>query len=156
LDITSLQILEDYLSDFNGCVIVVSHDRYFLDSVADHLFVFEGNGIIKDFPGNYSDYSIWKKEKEKTKSPVISNPIKEKPQKNSKKPKISFNEKRELEQLEKEIDALEKEKTELEQLLSSGKLSTSDLTEKSNRIGDIIRLLEEKSDRWLDLSEKVG
>jgi ATP-binding cassette subfamily F protein uup len=154
LDITSLQILEDYLSSFNGCVLIVSHDRYFLDSVADHLFVFEGNGLIKDFPGNYTDYFIWNKEREKTKSVTVSPIKKDKPSRTNIKQKFTFNEKRELEQLEIEIEQLEKEKTDLEQLLSSGKLSASDLAEKSTRFSFIISLLDEKSDRWLELSEK--
>jgi ABC transport system ATP-binding/permease protein len=155
LDISTLQILEDYLSSFNGCVLVVSHDRFFLDSVADHLFVFEGNGIIRDFPGNYSDYFKWKKEQEKIK--VTVNPVvkKEVPVKSMKKQKFSFNEKREFEQLEHEIEKLENEKTELEEMLSSGQLSIPEITEISQRHAEIIGLLEIKSDRWLDLSEKM-
>jgi ABC transport system ATP-binding/permease protein len=155
LDISTLQILEDYLSSFNGCVLVVSHDRFFLDSVADHLFVFEGNGTIRDFPGNYSDYFKWKKEQEKIK--VTANPVvkKEVPVKTVKKQKFTFNEKRAFEQLEQEIEKLEKEKTELEEMLSSGQLSIPEITEISQRHAGIISLLEIKSDRWLDLSEKM-
>jgi len=156
LDITTLQILEDYLLSFNGCVLIVSHDRFFLDTIADHLFIFEGNGIIKDFPGNYSDYSKWKKDQEKIKPVIASGIKKEMPNKNNKKQKFTFNEKRELEQLEKEIEVLEKEKTDVEHMLNSGSIDSAFLIEKSNRLGEIIRELEIKSDRWLDLSEKFG
>lgn len=155
LDIISLQVLEEYLASFNGCVLVVSHDRYFMDSVVDHLFVFEGEGNIKDFPGNYSEYFEWKKSHEKEVEKVAEPQPKEKPKKIRDNLKLTYKEKRELEQLEKDINKLEIEKSELEEELNSGILSAKELTEKSQRIGRVLEILEEKSDRWLELSEKV-
>ncbi len=168
LDIMTLAVLEEYLSTFDGCVVVVSHDRFFMDQVVDHLFVFRGNGDVKDFPGDYSQYREWltKVEKEEKKESVLTSK-KEKPviqQASSKtyparpaggKPKIklSFNEKREFEKLENDIADLENEKANLEKEISSGVLNNDDLIQKSNRIGEIIKLLDEKSDRWLELSE---
>jgi len=161
LDIMTLAVLEEYLETFDGCVIVVSHDRFFMDQVVDHLFVFRGNGDIKDFPGNYSLYREWlvKSEKEskkeiatKTKSNVDEkNSVKtDKP-----KTKLSFNEKREYEQLEKDIANLENEKANLENEISTGILKSDELIQKSERIGEIIKLLDEKSDRWLELGEFI-
>jgi len=158
LDIMTLTVLEEYLASFDGCVIVVSHDRFFMDQVVDHLFVFKGDGEIKDFPGNYSHYREWltKTEKQVQKTnPQKEKQIQTKQRQDKPKTKLSFNEKREYEQLEKDIANLEKEKEELETEISSGKLSSDDLIEKSNRIGEIIKLLDEKSDRWLELSEFV-
>ena len=155
LDIVTLQILEEYLQDFPGCVIVVSHDRYFMDKVVDHLLVFKGNGIIKDFPGNYTQYRQWTqlqpndpKEKKETKENNKSS--RESAQQ---KRKLSFKEKRELEQLEKDIERLENEKRELEEALCSGTLSVEDLTAKSKRLPQLSDELDEKSMRWLELSE---
>jgi len=155
LDIASLQVLEEYLSAFSGCVMVVSHDRYFVDSVVDHLFVFKGNGEIKDFPGNYTAYYEWKKEQEKQESEIA--PIKEKkekPQSADKKIKLSYNEKRELERLEAEIEELESEKAQIENELNSGTLTPDQLMEKSKKLGDLLSSIETKSDRWLELSER--
>lgn len=155
LDIVTLQILEEYLQDFPGCVIVVSHDRYFMDKVVDHLLVFKGNGVIKDFPGNYTQYRQWTqlqpndpKEKKETKENNKSS--RESAQQ---KRKLSFKEKRELEQLEKDIERLENEKRELEEALCSGTLSVEDLTAKSKRLPQLSDELDEKSMRWLELSE---
>jgi ATP-binding cassette subfamily F protein uup len=155
LDIVTLQILEEYLQDFPGCVIVVSHDRYFMDKVVDHLLVFKGNGIIKDFPGNYTQYRQWTqlqpndpKEKKETKENNKSS--RESAQQ---KRKLSFKEKRELEQLEKDIERLENEKRELEEALCSGTLSVEDLTAKSKRLPQLSDELDEKSMRWLELLE---
>ncbi len=158
LDIMTLGVLEEYLSTFDGCVIIVSHDRFFMDQVVDHLFVFRGDGDIKDFPGNYSHYREWvnKAEKESQKSKLEKGNRTFYKQKQEKpKTKLSFNEKREFEQLEKDIAKLENEKASLENEISSGTLSTDSLMEKSNRVGEIIKLLDEKSDRWLKLSEFV-
>ncbi|MFO7829675.1 MAG: ABC-F family ATP-binding cassette domain-containing protein [Bacteroidales bacterium] len=157
LDIMTLAVLEEYLSTFDGCVIIVSHDRYFMDQVVDHLFVFKGNGSVKDFPGNYSQFRAWLAKAEKERRGDIQ-PIPKKEKKpvgkpNGTKTKLSFKEKREFEQLEKEIEQLESEKQELEKEISSGKLKSDDLIEKSNRVGEIIQLLDHKSDRWLELSE---
>ncbi len=154
LDITSLQVLEDYLTSFNGCVLVVSHDRYFMDSVVDHLFIFQGEGKIKDFPGSYSAYFDWKKEQEKKEEIPLAKVTRNQPKSKKDNKKITFKEKRELEQLEEEIENLELEKTELESQLNSGTLTPDLLTEKSERIGKVITILDQKSDRWLELSEK--
>ncbi|MCL2098664.1 MAG: ATP-binding cassette domain-containing protein [Bacteroidales bacterium] len=160
LDIVSLNVLEDYLQSFNGCVIVVSHDRYFMDKVVDHLLVFHGNAEIKDFPGNYSDYRCWKEENAK-KEQVQQSKQRAKQQKEAAKPqekaaekkKLTYKEQREFEALEQEIPILEAEKQQLELDLSSGTLTHSELMEKSTHIGDVGRLLEEKIFRWLELSE---
>lgn len=154
-DIKSLQVLEEYLSSFNGCTLVVSHDRCFMDHVIDHLFVFHEDGVIKDFPGNYSAYYLWKKEKEKNERKPEERQTKKKRVAEKNKNKLSYKEKQELEQLEIEIENLESEKLKLEEALSSGQLSSEELTEKSERIGKIIEVLEKKSDRWLVLSEKL-
>ncbi len=162
LDITTLQILEEYLADFPGCVIVVSHDRYFMDKVVDHLLVFKGNGVIKDFPGNYTQYREWNslqsKENETAKSDAKKNNephpnrTREKPQRR----KMSYKEKREFEQLEQDIAALEAEKKRLEEELCSGTLSVEALTEKSKRLPHLNAELDEKSMRWLELAEIEG
>jgi len=154
LDIVSLQVLEEYLSSFKGCVLVVTHDRYFLDSIVDHLFIFSGNGAIKDFPGNYSSYFEWKKKNDKPVETTETKQKKEKPKGLSDKNKLTYKEKQESEQLEMEIKALEDEKSEIESQLSSGKLSSDALLEKSNRIGILMLELDNKTNRWLELSEK--
>ena len=154
LDIMTLNVLEDYLSKFGGCVVIVSHDRYFMDKIVDHLFVFEGQGTVRDFPGNYSIYRDWKDEKEKEAKKAIksSKPEKVKPEK-EKPRKLSFKEKRELEQLEESISTLETEKEELEEAMNSGNLTPDELVEKSKRHGEIVNILDEKEFRWLELSE---
>lgn len=155
LDIATLEVLEDYLSAFKGCVIVVSHDRYFMDAIVDHLFVFRGDATIKDFPGNYSQYFEKQKEEEKAIETVKKKdaPVQDKQEKKNSN-KLSYKEKREFESLEKELEELNSEKAELEELLNSGSLNPDELQEKSNRIGQIIDLLDEKEMRWLELSEK--
>lgn len=158
LDIQTLNVLEEYLSVFSGCLIVVSHDRYFMDKVADHLLVFNGNGNIKDFPGSYTAYRVWRKEQEAKQSqatvkPTPSNPPKTEKPKERAKGKLSFNEKREFEALEAEIPKLEAEKATLEAEMSSGTLSTEDLIAKSERIATLIEEIDTKSMRWLELSE---
>jgi ATP-binding cassette subfamily F protein uup len=166
LDIITLNILEEYLASFKACVIVVSHDRYFMDKVVDHLLVFKGQAEIQDFPGNYTQYREWKEKnekeekKQKFKSPsgdlgVKQTPLKPAVKEPAVKVKLSFNEKRELENLEKEIPALEAEQSLLEAELSSGTLSTNDLLAKSQRISRLIEELDEKTMRWLELSEKA-
>ena len=170
LDIQTLQVLEEYLQDFPGCVIVVSHDRYFMDKVVDHLLVFKGEGDIQDFPGNYTQYRDWSRlqtkenEEESTKAKSASKTTDAKNSDNASgtakrdvnfenKRKMSFKEKREYEQLSKEIEALEKEQKLLEEELCSGKLSVEELTEKSKRLPQIKDELDEKEMRWLELSE---
>ena len=157
LDITTLQILEEYLADFPGCVIVVSHDRYFMDKVVDHLLVFKGDGVIKDFPGNYTQYRQWNamqsKEETKQEPKRQQTPRSSNAGMNEQKRKMSFKEKREFEQLEKDIEALEAEQKRLEEELCSGTLSVDALTEKSKRLPVLKDELDEKSMRWLELSE---
>ncbi len=157
LDIATLNVLEDYLQSFNGCVIVVSHDRYFMDKVVDHLLVFRGNADIKDFPGNYSDYRLWKEEQEKQvreRRQDQAKPVKQQAEKpEAPKKKLTYKEQREFEALEQDIAALEAEKQQIEAALSSGALDHRDLMEKSTRIGEVNRLLDEKMHRWLELSE---
>lgn len=157
LDIVTLQVLEEYLQAFKGCVIVVSHDRYFMDKVVDHLLVFNGQGDIRDFPGNYTDYREWKelksqKEKEERK-PVEEKTVKTRP---TDKRKLSFKEKKELEQLEADIEALEQEKKQIEEALCSGTLKVDELTEKSKRLPVLNDELDEKTLRWMELSEIEG
>ena len=154
LDIMTLNVLEDYLRNFQGCAIVVSHDRFFMDKIVDHLFVFEGDGIIKDFPGNYSDYRDWleDKEKEQRAPEKREKSVKTKPEKEGIR-KLNFNEKRELDQLEKDIMLLEQEKQLLEKEMNSGDYSSADLVQKSKRHGEIREILDEKELRWLELSE---
>lgn len=155
LDIPTLQVLEEYLQDFPGCVIIVSHDRYFMDKIVDHLLVFQGNGVIQDFPGNYTQYREWSalKPKElKEKNQTLEKKDR-KVQDVSVRKKMTFKEKREFEQLEKDIAALEKEQKIIEEELCSGKLTIDELTEKSKRLPVLKDELDEKSMRWLELSE---
>ncbi len=161
LDIETLQVLEEYLSEFKGCVIVVSHDRYFMDKVVDHIFVFNGEGDIKDFPGNYTEYRDWRDEERATAAKeAAAQAAKTTPAKQShrteEKRKLTFKEKREYEALETEIFQLEEEKAAIEEAMSSGTLSTADLLEKSARIQQVLELIDEKTMRWLELSEYAG
>ena len=159
LDINSLQILEQYLHDFRGCVIIISHDRYFMDKVVDHLFVFKGDGVVKDFPGNYTQYREWEKLEPKPAAASKSSRVETacpSPRGNQRevgKRKMTFREKQEFQTLGDEIDALEHEKAEIEAALSSGSLSTQEIIEKSKRLPIVNDLLDEKSMRWLELSE---
>ena len=159
LDITSLQILEQYLQDFKGCVIIISHDRYFMDKVVDHLFVFKGNGVVKDFPGNYTQY---RNQVDKLTSKQVDKSLPQERNNSStrqlvnstpRKRKMSFREKQEFEALGKEIDELENEKADIEAALSSGTLSTQEIIDLSKRLPVVHDLLDEKSMRWLELSE---
>lgn len=157
LDILTLNILEDYLQSFKGCLIVISHDRYFMDKVVDHLLIFHGNAEIQDFPGNYSQYRAWKSLLPKSETEAKKSENSEKQIENGKasviKTKLTFKEKREFELLEEEIESLELEKTRLTSDLSSGNLSSDQLIQASNRISELIRLIDEKTTRWLELSE---
>ncbi|MBR6433404.1 MAG: ABC-F family ATP-binding cassette domain-containing protein, partial [Bacteroides sp.] len=158
LDIVTLNVLEEYLQKFKGCVIVVSHDRYFMDKVVDHLLVFNGQGDIRDFPGNYTQYRDWKEakahlEKEKEKEAVQAQEEKTVKIRLNEKRRMSFKERREFEQLEREIADLETEKTAIEEALCSGVLSVEELTEKSKRLPVLSDLIDEKTMRWLELSE---
>ena len=164
LDIQTLQVLEEYLQDFAGCVIVVSHDRYFMDKVVDHLLVFKGEGEIQDFPGNYTQYREWcrlqpKTEGEGAEKKATKPTAKEQPsatQKKEGKRKMTYKEKREYEQLTKELEQLENEQKALEEALCSGQLSVEELTDKSKRLPEIKDEIDEKEMRWLELAEIEG
>jgi len=158
LDIVTLQILEEYLQDFPGCVIVVSHDRYFMDKVVDHLLVFKGQGEVKDFPGNYTQYREWSalqpKESTKAKTPdEPKNDAREARKANQERRRMTFKEKREFEQLEKEIEALEAEKRQIEEALCGATTAVDEITRLSKRLPEVNDALDEKSMRWLELSE---
>ena len=154
LDIQTLQVLENYLQDFPGCVIVISHDRYFMDKVVDHILVFKGEGEIQDFPGNYTQFREWNSLK----------PIEQKPEEKKEKPaakdyrsnekkKLSYKEKREFETLDEDITKLEQQIKDLEEEICSGNLTVEDLTAKSMLLPTLKEELDEKSMRWLELSE---
>jgi len=167
LDLPTLAVLENFLMDYQGCILIVSHDRYFMDRLVDHLFVFEGAGNIRDFPGNYSQYRIWQKQEEtRLKQQGETKAVKKQPTENNAQPeqdmqgkkesvakKVSYKEKREFDQLEAEIAELETEKAGLEQALGNANLAFEQLSVHSKRIAEIIALLEEKELRWLELSE---
>lgn len=160
LDIMTMNILEDYLQNFKGCVLVVSHDRYFMDKIVDHLLVFEGQGKVKDYPGNYTQYRDWREdrdeeEKQKKKSVKIENKaevavVKERPR------KLSYKEQKEFEALEQDIEALETEKADIEAALSSGTLGGSEIEKLSVRFSEIGVKIDEKTYRWMELSELAG
>lgn len=158
LDIQTLEILEDYLSKFSGCLIVISHDRFFMDRCVDHTFVFMGDGVIKDFPGNYSEYRAWKEAHEKEEATVQKQKAESKPAKprsnnRDKSQKLTFKEKREFEELTESIERLTKEKEELFNLFNSGE-QIDDVATKASRFEEVIDLLDEMELRWLELSEK--
>ena len=156
LDIQTLQVLEEYLQDFPGCVIIVSHDRYFMDKVVDHLLVFKGNGEVKDFPGNYTQYREWNSLKSKAENKLPESKTinkKKKDYHHDTRRRLSFKEKQELQQLSLDIDRLEEEQKNIEEALCSGNLSVVELTDKSKRLPILKNELDEKSMRWLELSE---
>ena len=155
LDIVTLQILEEYLQDFPGCVIVVSHDRYFMDKVVDHLLVFKGQGEIKDFPGNYTQYREWSalEESKETKESRDSKETNKASYRHDERRRLSYKEKREMEQLEKDIAVLEEEKKQIEEALCGGTTSVDEITAMSKRLPQLNEELDEKSMRWLELSE---
>ena len=155
LDIVTLGILEDYLADFKGCLIVISHDRFFLDSIVDHLFVFQGNGVIKDFPGNYTEYRQFLAEQQKERVQTEEKQNRQQRPKTDRPAKLSFKEKKELEKLTQEIDELNNEKAEIEQLFNSG-ADPETIREKADRYKEIQSALDEKELRWLELSEIEG
>ena len=163
LDIITLQILEQYLQDFHGCVIVVSHDRYFMDKVVDHLLVFHGDGKVKDFPGNYTQFREWEKlesmredashkVKQDSKA-AVSSTNETRRNRNEEKRRLTYKEKMEFQQLEQDIETLEAEKASIEAALSGGSISVEQITEMSKRLPLLNEELDEKSMRWLELSE---
>lgn len=153
LDIQTLQIFEEYLADFPGCVIIVSHDRYFMDKVVDHLLVFKGNGVVKDFPGNYTQYREWCSLKSREEESEAKKDAKPREKRHQERHKMSYKEKMEFAQLEKDIARLEQEKKEIEEQLCSGTLSVDELTEKSKRLPLLKDELDMKEMRWLELSD---
>lgn len=153
LDIQTLQIFEEYLADFPGCVIIVSHDRYFMDKVVDHLLVFKGNGVVNDFPGNYTQYREWCSLKSRDEETAAKKDSRPREKRHQERRKMSYKEKMEFAQLEKEIAELEKEQKEIEEQLCSGKLPVDELIEKSKRLPLIKEELDLKEMRWLELSE---
>jgi ATP-binding cassette subfamily F protein uup len=168
LDIVTLQILEEYLKTFKGCLIVISHDRYFMDKVVDHLLVFQGEGDIRDFPGNYTQYREWKTiaDKEKAEQERIEKEKQERKLQNTagapantshrgskNERRLTFKERKEMEQLESDLERLEQEKTEIETALSNGSLSVDEITSMSKRLPLLNDEIDEKTMRWLELSE---
>lgn len=156
LDIQTLQVLEEYLQDFPGCVIVVSHDRYFMDKVVDHILVFKGEGVIDDFPGNYTQYRQYSALQSKEEAKADAAVKEKKSYRNDSRRRMSYKEKREFEQLEKDIASLEQQQHEIEEALCSGTLSVEELTEKSRLLPKLKEEIDEKSMRWLELSEIEG
>ena len=158
LDILSLNVLEEFLMEFQGCLLMVTHDRYFMDKLVDHIFVFEGQGKWRNFPGNYTQYRDKKELEEELKreqeKPQKKEPVKQEKSKEKKK-KLSFNEKREFEQLELDIESLESEKDTLTEKLNSGALDNQGLQETGERLGKVMDELDEKEMRWLELSERA-
>lgn len=157
LDIVTLEVLEDYISKFKGCVIIISHDRFFMDRTVDHIFAFEGNGVIKDFPGNYSEYREWKQENDKLKDaekPKEQQKAKaSNAEKNRNSNKLTFKERKEFEELTKDLDLLNNEKQEIETIFSNGS-NTADLDRLAKRYNELKSIIDEKEYRWLELSEK--
>ena len=157
LDIVTLEVLEEYITKFNGCIIIISHDRFFMDRTVDHIFVFEGNGVIKDFPGNYSDYRYWKMEHDKQIAEQQRNDkAQNEPasrQQNRNNNRMTFKERKEFESLSAELDDLNKEKSALEELFNSGAI-IDDMAVKAKRYNEIKEIIDEKEFRWLELSEK--
>jgi ATP-binding cassette subfamily F protein uup len=164
LDLPTLSVLENFLSDYRGCILIVSHDRYFMDRLVDHLFVFEGNGEVRDFPGNYSNYRIEERAKEKNKDEPKKAAVTETPAAAPKaaapptpeKKKFSFKDKREYDLLEKEIAAFEAERATITEKMMDPNLNYDQIQQISNRLTHITQLLEEKEMRWLELSEYIS
>ncbi len=154
LDIVTLNKLEEFLSEYKGCLMMVSHDRYFLDRLTDHLFIFEGEGKIKDFYGNYTDYKLWKEQKEKPDRKEETDAKKKPLRKEKKRKGLSYKEQKEYEQLELEIEQLESEKSALEEKLNSGTRDYQELEKLSHQIGEIMALIDKKTERWMELEEK--
>jgi len=157
LDIVTLNVLESFLLDYPGCLLVVSHDRYFMDKIVDHLFIFRGEGQIEDFPGNYSDFRAYEDSVEPTKKELNSVTTEKNSwkQNNSTATGLNFNEQKEFNKLEREIKDLEYEKKQIENLFAEGKVADAEITSKANELEKIIKKLEEKEERWFELSSKM-
>lgn len=158
LDIMTLGILEEYLAEFKGCLIVISHDRFFLDSIVDHLFVLDGTGEVYDFPGNYTEWRAWEDERQRdteaSSKPTAAEPVREKQRSEPERQKLTFKERREFESLEAELEDLNDEKSQLEALFNSG-ASSEEIASASVRYQAVMQALDEKEMRWLELSEKA-
>lgn len=155
LDIVTLNVLESFLLDYPGCLIVVSHDRYFMDKIVDHLFVFRGEGVIEDFPGNYSDYRIYEDSAEPEKEETKTTTDKKSWKKDNVKKGLTFNEQKEHQKLEREIKDLEEKKKEIEAIFASGELADTDITEKSEELQKVLDSIDKKTERWFELSAKM-
>jgi ATP-binding cassette subfamily F protein uup len=154
LDLLTLQVLEEFLLEFPGCVAIVSHDRYFLDKLVDHLMVFEGNGVISDFPGTYTEYREFLKATVKDEDDNEVEETKPIENKQTEKPKLNYNEKKEYDKLEKEIEKLETEKKQIEESLNT-ETNFDKINAASLRLGEIMKLMDDKGMRWLELGEKM-
>jgi len=155
LDIVTLNVLESFLLDYPGCLLVVSHDRYFMDKIVDHLFVFRGEGYIEDFPGNYSDFRVYEDSQDQEQEPIKPKNIQQQAAKDVQKQKISFNEQKEYQQLESKIRSLEKDKLVLEQSFFEEGLSIEAIEERSKKLQEIIETIELKTMRWFELAAKI-
>ncbi len=156
LDIVTLNVLESFLLDYPGCLLVVSHDRYFMDKIVDHLFIFRGEGQIEDFPGNYSDFRAYEDSSEpKGLSNVSTEKVNWK-QNNPTTSGLNFNEQKEFNKIEREIKDLEYEKKQIENQFAEGKVADGDITAKAKELEAIIKRLEDKEERWFELSSKMG
>lgn len=154
LDIVTLNVLESFLLDYPGCLLVVSHDRYFMDKIVDHLFVFRGNGVIENFPGNYSDFRAYEDSVEPKKLDSVNTEKKSQQSNENSSDNLTFNEKKELNKIEKEIKNLEEEKSKIEQLFSDGKVADNEIENKAKELEIILKKMEEKEERWFELSSK--
>jgi ATP-binding cassette subfamily F protein uup len=157
LDIVTLNVLESFLLDYPGCLLVVSHDRYFMDKIVDHLFIFRGEGQIEDFPGNYSDFRAYEDSVEPTKKELNSVTTEKNSwkQNNPTTSGLNFNEQKEFNKIEREIKDLEYEKKQIENLFAEGKVADADIETKANELQKVIQKLEEKEERWFELSSKM-
>jgi ATP-binding cassette subfamily F protein uup len=155
LDIVTLNVLESFLLDYPGCLLVVSHDRYFMDKIVDHLFVFRGEGYIEDFPGNYSDFRAYEDSQDQEQEPIKPKNIQQQASKDVQKQKISFNEQKEYQQLESKIRSLEKDKLVLEQSFFEEGLSIETIKERSKKLQEVIEIIELKTMRWFELAAKI-
>jgi ATP-binding cassette subfamily F protein uup len=156
LDIVTLNVLENFLLDYPGCLLVVSHDRYFMDKIVDHLFVFRGQGVIEDFPGNYSDFRTYEDSAEPVKEePKAGADAKKSWKQNNVKAGLTFNEQKEYQKIEREIKDLEREKTAIEQQFSDGSIAEGNIAKKADELQKILTAIDEKTERWFELSAKM-
>ena len=155
LDIVTLNVLESFLLDYPGCLVVVSHDRYFMDKIVDHLFVFRGEGVIEDFPGNYGDFRTYEDSVEPIKEEKINTADKKSWKQNNTNPGLNFNEQKEYQKIEKEIKDLERQKEAIEVLFSEGKVADADIAKKAEELQTVLNKIDEKTERWFELSAKM-